>query len=98
MANPKSISTTASVVVLINRKRESLRLQNVGSKEIFIKKIPSRGVIVPVSSNNYEVLLAAPAGGERELSEFQTKSTAAFQAISASGGSSLAIFETSYEF
>lgn len=93
MASPIVIGTTASVVVPINKNRAVVRFQNVGSSNIFIKKIPLEGAYSVVSHTDFEIDLF-PASSSQEGGEaFETNSIASFMAVG-TGATSLAIYET----
>lgn len=57
MASPLTIGTTATVIAPKKTNRADLRLQNVGSTTLYIKKIPLSGGYSLVSSSDYEVML-----------------------------------------
>lgn len=95
MASPITVGTVASIVAAVNKIRADIRFQNVGSHDIYLKKIPFSGVFTPPTSTDYEVLLK-PSGHESEGGEaFITNSISAFAAVSSSHDGKLAIYETS---
>jgi len=95
MTSPLSIGTTSIIVAPINRKRAILRMQNTGGKDIYVKKIPLSGLIVPVSATDYDVVVAATTGNS-EAVVFETNSINAFQAISSTPVKYLHVFCNSW--
>lgn len=96
MANPKTIGTTKEKVATVNWDRAIIRFQNVGKKDIFIKKIPLSSSSTPVSDTDYQVKLHADPGESGKGDFFETNSINGFVAISVTPGSLLAIYETKY--
>lgn len=94
MASPLTISTTASIVALVNKRRNSIRFQNSGTTTIYIKKIPIAGTTTTVSVTDYEVLLAPSTSAGEAGEAFVTDSVASFMAISSAAAGILAVYET----
>lgn len=96
MATPITIGATKTKVASVTRNRAIVRLQNVGKKEIFIKKIPLGAVTTSVSDTDYQVKLHADPGESGKGDSFETNSINAFVAISVNQGSELAVYQTVY--
>ena len=93
--SPVTVNTHASVVVASNINRKSIRFQNTGNTNIYIKKNTYHDSII--SHTDYEVLLT-PATSPSEAGEaFETESIHSFSAISTCNGGILAIFETEFK-
>lgn len=96
MATPIAIGTTKVKVASVVRNRAGLRLQNVGKKEIFVKKIPLGATTANVSDSDYEVKLNADPGESGKGDFFETNSINGFVAVSKNPGSELAVYQTVY--
>lgn len=94
MSSPIFVGTSAIVVAPINKKRSSIRFQNVSSHSIYLKKIPISGSYIVVSTTDYEIELAPNTGGG-EGSIFETDSISSFMAVSSNAAGKMAIYETS---
>lgn len=96
MASPLTIGTTASIIALVNTKRNSIRFQNTSSASqiIYIKKIPLTGTTTTVSPTDYDVRLFAGVLAEGLEEAFETQSVASFMAISSAAAGTLAVYET----
>lgn len=94
MASPLNIGTSAVAVAPINKKRNSIRFQNAGTTQIYLKRIPIEGAYSLVSATDYEAVLF-PASSSQEGGEaFETDSILSFMAISPGCPGLLAIYET----
>lgn len=96
MANPISVGATEVKIASVRRNRAIVRFQNVGKKDIFIKKIPLGLTTIPISDTDYQVKLHADPGESGKGDSFETNSINAFVAISVNPGSQLAVYETKY--
>ena len=94
MASPLSIGITASIIAVVNKKRDIIRFQNTSAAAIvYIKKIPLTGTTTTVSATDYDVMLTGNTveGGE----VFETNSIASFMAIASVAATPLSVYETS---
>ena len=96
MTTPKPIGATKVKVASVVQNRAIIRMQNVGKKTIYIKKIPLNSVTTNVSDTDYEVLLHADPGEYGKGDSFETNSINGFVAISVNPGSELAVYQTVY--
>ena len=96
MVTPLVIGTTITKIASVNRDRAIVRFQNVGNKEVYIKKIPLGSTTTSVSSTDYQVKLHADPGASGKGDDFSTNSINGFVAISVNPGSDLVIYETKY--
>jgi hypothetical protein len=96
MATPIPIGATKVKVASVVQNRALIRLQNVGKKAVYIKKIPLGQVTTSISDMDYEVKLNADPGESGKGDSFETNSINGFVAISVNQGSELAIYQTFY--
>lgn len=95
MASPITIGAAAITVAVANRNRVSIRFQNTSATQvIYLKKIPSTGVVTVVSATDYEIALQPVTALVDGSESFITNSISGFQAIASAAAGVLAIYET----
>jgi hypothetical protein len=94
MVSPLSVGTAATVVAPIRKKRNSIRFQNSGTTQIYLKKIPLEGAYSVVSATDYEVVLYPTSSSQEGGEAFETDSILSFMAISPGTAGILAVYET----
>lgn len=95
MASPILINTIATLVVNRNKNRKSITFQNTGIEPILMKRQIIGELVPTLSLTNYDFILA-PGVFENDGSGtiIQIETISAFEAMTASGTSKLAIMET----
>jgi len=96
MDSPLSIGTNKIKIVSIVGNRSIVRFQNVGKKDIYIKKIPINKKTSNISDSDFEIKLHADPGESGKGDSFETNSINAFEAISVTPGSLLAVYQTKF--
>ena len=82
MSTIKTIGSNSATVVGLNRRRYSIRFQNVGKTFIYLQRIPLSGAYESVSPSNFEVALAPLEDKNGTPETFETRSILAYQAVS----------------
>jgi hypothetical protein len=98
MASPIAVTTTPTLLIGSNIRRDKVQFQNNGREEVFIKKWPPGAPAPLVSQTNYDFILAVRQTEEEER-EFsgdilQITSISAFVAVSESGTCPVGVMET----
>jgi hypothetical protein len=93
MTTPISVPITPIVVIGRNKKRNTVRFQNIGTFPLYFVRQIGETTNVP-SITNYEFVIQPSTVTDPNDSFVSTNSTAQFNAVAIGGVGGLAIFET----
>lgn len=93
MTTPMSVPITPVVAIGVNKKRNTVRFQNVGTFPLYFVRQIGQTSNVP-SITNYEFVLQPAAVAEMNEASISTNSIAQFNVVAVGGVGTLAIYET----
>lgn len=93
MVTPISVPITPIVAIGVNKKRNTVCFQNVGTMPLYFVRQIGQTTNVP-SITNHEFVIQPAVVAEMNEASFSTNSIAQFNVVAIGGAGILAIFET----